>query len=95
MQRTRAVPIVADRAAVFLLGVALQLNVLTSSFGLPVQRLSDLLPFLLIPWFGLRRAVIAEGLRQAVPIGAVGILIALSLVLKAEIQAGDVYLTLV
>lgn len=95
MQRTRAVPIVADRAAVFLLGVALQLNVLTSSFGLPVQRLSDLLPFLLIPWFGLRRAVIVEGLRQAVPMGAVGILIALSLVLKAEIQAGDVYLTLV
>ena len=93
--RTRAVPIVADRAAVFLLGVALQLNVLTSSFGLPFQRLSDLLPFLLIPWFGLRRAVIAEALRQAVPIGAVGILIALSLVLKAEIQAGDVYLTLV
>jgi hypothetical protein len=95
MERTRAVPIVADRAAVFLLGVALQLNVLTSSFGLPFQRLSDLLPFLLIPWFGLRRAVIAEGLRQAVPLGAVGILIALSLVLKAEIQAGDVYLTLV
>ncbi len=93
--RTRAVPIVADRAAVFLLGVALQLNVLTSSFGLPFQRLSDLLPFLLIPWFGLRRAVIAEALRQAVPMGAVGILIALSLVLKAEIQAGDVYLTLV
>lgn len=95
MRRTRAVPIMADRAAVFLLGVALQLNVLTSSFGLPFQRLSDLLPFLLIPWFGLRRAVIAEGLRQAVPMGAVGILIALSLVLKAEIQAGDVYLTLV
>lgn len=93
--RTRAVPIVADHAAVFLLGVALQLNVLTSSFGLPFQRLSDLLPVLLIPWFGLRRAVIAEGLRQAVPLGAVGILIALSLVLKAEIQAGDVYLTLV
>ena len=95
MRRTRAVPIMADRAAVFLLGVALQLNVLTSSFGLPFQRLSDLLPFLLIPWFGLRRAVIAEGLRQAVPMSAVGILIALSLVLKAEIQAGDVYLTLV
>ncbi|KQP40911.1 hypothetical protein ASF49_19715 [Methylobacterium sp. Leaf104] len=91
----RAVPVAADRAAVFLFGVALQLNVLTSSFGLPFQRLSDLLPFLLIPWFGLRRAVIAEGLRQAVPMGAVGILIALSLVLKAEIQAGDVYLTLV
>jgi hypothetical protein len=91
----RAVPLAADRAAVFLLGVALQLNVLTSSFGLPFQRLSDLLPFLLIPWFGLRRAVIAEGLRRAAPMAAIGILIALSLVLKAQIQAGDVYLTLV
>lgn len=91
----RAVPVAADRAAVFLFGAALQLNVLTSTFGLPFQRLSDLLPFLLIPWFGLRRAVITEGLRHVVPLATIGILIGLSLVLKAQMQAGDVYLTLV
>lgn len=86
---------VSERAAVFLLGAALQLNVLTSSFGLPFQRMSDLLPFLLIPWLGLRRAVIAEALRNVAPIGAIVVLLAASLVLKAQKQAGDLYLTLV
>ncbi|MGH1591515.1 hypothetical protein ACRBEV_27975 [Methylobacterium phyllosphaerae] len=57
----------ADRVAVFLLGAALNFNVLTSTFGLPFQRLSDLLPFLLIPWLRLRRAVVAEALRNAAP----------------------------
>ncbi|MBP1183106.1 hypothetical protein [Methylobacterium sp. PvR107] len=85
----------ADRAAVFLLGLALQFNVLTSSFGLPFQRLSDLLPFLLIPWLGLRRAVIAEALRNVAPIGAIVVLLGASIVLKAHQQGGDVYLTLV
>jgi hypothetical protein len=85
----------ADRAAVFLLGAALQFNVLTSSFGLPFQRLSDLLPFLLIPWLGLRRPVIAEALRNVAPIGAILALLGASIVLKAHQQAGDVYLTLV
>jgi uncharacterized membrane protein len=84
-----------DRAAVFVLGFALQFNVLTSSFGLPFQRLSDLLPFLLIPWLGLRRAVIDEVLHNAAPIAGVMILIGAALVLKAHKQAGDVYLTLV
>ncbi|XYD07971.1 hypothetical protein R1A27_23385 [Methylobacterium sp. NMS12] len=59
--------LLADRVAVFLLGAALNFNVLTSTFGLPFQRLSDLLPFLLIPWLGLRRAVVAEAVRQAAP----------------------------
>ncbi|MGU3666367.1 O-antigen ligase family protein [Methylobacterium sp. A49B] len=87
--------VVVDGAAVFLLGAALQFNVLTSSFGLPFQRLSDLLPFLLIPWFGLRRAVVAEALHNIAPIMGIVALIAISLVLKAHTLAGDVYLTLV
>lgn len=90
-----AASLLADRVAVFLLGAALNFNVLTSTFGLPFQRLSDLLPFLLIPWLGLRRAVIAEALRQAAPLAGILALVAASLVLKAHKQAGDVYLTLV
>ena len=43
------------------------MGVLTSTFGLPFQRLSDLLPFLLIPWLGLRRAVVAEAVRHGLP----------------------------
>lgn len=85
----------ADRVAVFLLGAALNFNVLTSTFGLPFQRLSDLLPFLLIPWLGLRRAVVAEALRNAAPLAGILALIAASLVLKGHKQAGDTYLTLV
>ncbi len=85
----------AQRAAVFLLGAGLQFNVLTSSFGLPFQRLSDLLPFLLIPLLGLRRAVIAEALRSAAPLAGILALVGISMVLKAHKQAGDVYLTLV
>ncbi|MEL6059934.1 MULTISPECIES: O-antigen ligase family protein [unclassified Methylobacterium] len=85
----------AQRAAVFLLGAALQFNVLTSSFGLPFQRLSDLLPFLLIPWLGLRRAVIAQALRNAAPLAGILALVGVSMVLKAHKQAGDIYLTLV
>ncbi|MCJ2049722.1 hypothetical protein [Methylobacterium sp. J-070] len=94
-ERVRAPSVAADGATVFLLGAALQFNVLTSSFGLPFQRLSDLLPFLLIPWFGLRRAVVAEALRNVAPLGAIVGLIAASLVLKAQTLAGDIYLTLV
>lgn len=90
-----AASLLADRVAVFLLGAALNFNVLTSTFGLPFQRLSDLLPFLLIPWLGLRRAVVAEAVRQAAPLAGILALIAASLVLKAHKQAGDVYLTLV
>ncbi len=90
-----AVSVGADRAAVFVLGVALQFNVLTSSFGLPFQRLSDLLPFLLIPFLGMRRAVIAEALRNIAPLAGIVVLIGASLVLKAHKEAGDVYLTLV
>ncbi len=90
-----AASLFADRVAVFLLGAALNFNVLTSTFGLPFQRLSDLLPFLLIPWLGLRRAVVAEAVRQAAPLSGILALIAASLVLKAHKQAGDVYLTLV
>ncbi len=90
-----AVSVGTQRAAVFLLGAALQLNVLTSSFGLPFQRLSDLLPFLLIPWLGLRRPVIAEALRSAAPLAGILALVGISMVLKAHKQAGDVYLTLV
>ncbi len=85
----------SQRAAVFLLGAALQFNVLTSSFGLPFQRLSDLLPFLLIPWLGLRRPVITEALRSIAPLGAVLALVGVSMLLKAHKQAGDVYLTLI
>ncbi|MCJ2087745.1 hypothetical protein MKK88_17405 [Methylobacterium sp. E-005] len=92
---TPAVSAGAQRAAVFLLGAALQFNVLTSSFGLPFQRLSDLLPFLLIPWLGLRRAVIAEALRNVAPLAGILALVGISMVLKAHKQAGDVYLTLV
>lgn len=84
-----------QRAAVFLLGAGLQFNVLTSSFGLPFQRMSDLLPFLLIPLLGLRRAVIAEALRSAAPLAGILALVGISMVLKAHKQAGDVYLTLV
>ena len=93
--RTRTSSVMLDGAAVGLLGFALQFNVLTSTFGLPFQRLSDLLPFLLIPWFGLRRAILAEALGQAGPLVAILGLIGASLVLKAHTQAGDVYLTLV
>ena len=94
-QPARASSVAVDGAAVFLLGAALQFNVLTSSFGLPFQRLSDLLPFLLIPWLGVRRAVVAEILSQIAPLSGIVALIAASLVLKAHILAGDVYLTLV
>jgi hypothetical protein len=94
-QTAPAASVLTDSVAVFLLGAALQCNVLTSSFGLPFQRLSDLLPFLLIPWLGLRRAVIAEALSNIAPLAAIVALIAASLVLKAHKQAGDVYLTLV
>lgn len=92
---TPAVSAGVQRAAVFLLGSALQFNVLTSSFGLPFQRLSDLLPFLLIPLLGLRRAVIAEALRNVAPLAGILALVGVSMVLKANKQAGDVYLTLV
>lgn len=94
-ERAPTASVAVDGAAVFLLGAALQFNVLTSSFGLPFQRLSDLLPFLLIPWLGLRRAVIAEAVRSVAPLSGIVGLIAASLVLKAHILAGDVYLTLV
>jgi hypothetical protein len=94
-ERAPTASVAVDGAAVFLLGAALQFNVLTSSFGLPFQRLSDLLPFLLIPWLGLRRAVLAEAVRSVAPLSGIVVVIAASLVLKAHILAGDVYLTLV
>ena len=43
---------------IFGLGVALQFDILTSTFGLPFQRLSDLLPFLTIPYFLFRHDVL-------------------------------------
>jgi hypothetical protein len=93
--QARAPSALLDGAMVGLFGFALQFNVLTSTFGLPFQRLSDLLPFILIPWFGMRRSVLADVFGNIAPLAGIVALIGASLVLKAHILAGDVYLTLV
>ncbi|WP_375463214.1 O-antigen ligase family protein [uncultured Methylobacterium sp.] len=84
-----------DKICLLVIGLALQFNVETSTFGLPFQRLSDLIPFLTIPYFLLRPGVMSAILSRLVPIGLVVALLGASLVFKAGKQEGDVYLTLV
>lgn len=84
-----------DRIVIFGLGVALQFDILTSTFGLPFQRLSDLLPFLTIPYFLFRHGVPSAMLGRMLPIGLLVVLLTASLIFKADREQGDVYLTLV
>ncbi|WP_375453832.1 O-antigen ligase family protein [uncultured Methylobacterium sp.] len=84
-----------DKLVIFGLGVALQFDILTSTFGLPFQRLSDLLPFLTIPYFLFRHDVLTAMLGRMLPIGLLVVILTASLVFKADKEQGDVYLTLV
>ncbi|GJD43031.1 hypothetical protein AFCDBAGC_0873 [Methylobacterium cerastii] len=84
-----------DRLVILGVGFALQFNVMTSTFGLPFLRLSDALPFLTIPYFLLRPRILSTLLARALPIGVVVLLLVASLVAKADVQQGDLYLTLV
>ncbi|MCJ2077600.1 hypothetical protein MKK68_18415 [Methylobacterium sp. E-016] len=84
-----------DQLVILGVGFALQFNVMTSTFGLPFMRLSDILPFLTIPYFLLRPRILSPLLARALPIGVVVLLLAASLVAKADVQQGDLYLTLV
>lgn len=97
---TDAAPVAAsltltDKLVIFGLGLALQFDILTSTFGLPFQRLSDLLPFLTIPYFLFRHGVLSAMLGRMLPIGLLVVLLTASLIFKADREQGDVYLTLV
>ncbi|WP_246686429.1 MULTISPECIES: O-antigen ligase family protein [unclassified Methylobacterium] len=84
-----------DRLVILGIGFVLQLNPMTSTFGLPFMRLSDMLPFLTIPYFLIRPGILSAMLARALPIGLVVALFAASLALKSEVQPGDLYFTLV
>lgn len=84
-----------DRLVILGVGFALQFNVLTSTFGLPFMRLSDILPFLTLPYFLFRHRMLSAMMARALPIGSVVLLLLGSLLFKADLQQGDLYLTLV
>ena len=88
-------PGVLDHVAVFAFGLSLQFNVLTATFGLPFLRLSDLVPFLVIPYLCLRTDFVARALDNAPRLGVVLALMVPVLFLKTDKGPGDLYNTLV
>ena len=84
-----------DRLVILGIGFVLQLNPMTSTFGLPFMRLSDAVPFLTIPYFLCRPRILSTLAARALPIGLVVAMLAGALVFKADPLPGDLYFTLV
>lgn len=78
-----------------MIGLCFQFNVLTSTFGLPFQRLSDILPFAIIPWLLLQADLRGTMFRISLRATAMLIVIGLSLFFKSSTESGDLYLTLI
>lgn len=83
------------RLSVLVFGVALQLNVVTATFGLPFLRLSDGLLFVFLPYLaligGLRVTV-----RYGLPFLAILLLVTITTIaFKTEPASGDVYMVLI